>query len=268
MRNALALAVAVLSGCAHAPSGPPRAEDVAIGGAHFRLEYLADDAAAARDVARALAEAVARVARWGGLAAEVTVRIQPSHAALERAVGREGYPWLRAWARYRSIDLQSPSSWGPFDGGRARLAELVAHELAHCAMYQRAGDDGTWMYKEIPRWFTEGLASVTAGQERRHGGLGRLYRDYGRALAADAPAGDPLDPSEALYQGRSEEVYRAAHHAFAFLLARYGEARIRAILDRMSRGERFPAAFRGAIGIGDAEFAADFRRYVVWQGWR
>ena len=43
---------------------------------------------------------------------------------------------------------------------------------------------------------------------------------------------------------------------------------MRAILDRMSRGERFPPAFRAAIGIGDAEFASDFRRYVIWQGWR
>jgi hypothetical protein len=272
-RVALALALAVAWGCAHVPSGPPRAEELAVAGARFRLEYVAGDAAAARDVAHALELAVPRVARWGGVATVVTVRIHPSHAELERAIGRDGYPWLRAWARFRSIDLQSPSSWGPLGGGRARLAELVAHELAHCAMYQRAGDELTWMHQGIPRWFTEGLASVTAGQEHRHGGIARLYRDHewrgwGVAAEGDAPAGDPLDASEALYQERSEEIYRAAHHAFAFLLARYGEARVRAILDRMSRGERFPSAFRAAIGIGDGEFVAEFRRYVVWQGWR
>jgi hypothetical protein len=270
-RAAVALALAAASGCAHVPSGPLREEELSLTGARFRLEYVADDAAAAREVAHALELAIPRVARWGGLATEVTVRIHPSHAELERAIGRDGYPWLRAWARFRSIDLQSPTSWGLLDGGRARLAELIAHELAHCAMYQRAGDEVNWAYQGIPRWFTEGLASVTAGQEWRHGDIGRLYRDYerhGGRAALDAAEGDPLDASEVLYQERSEEVYRAAHHAFAFLLARYGEARVRGVLARMSRGDRFPSAFRGAIGIGEPEFAAEFRRYVVWQGWR
>jgi hypothetical protein len=53
-----------------------------------------------------------------------------------------------------------------------------------------------------------------------------------------------------------------------FLLRRYGEDRVREVLRLMGRGQRFPAAFKAAIGITDAEFAADFRRYVVWEGWR
>jgi hypothetical protein len=281
-REALALVLVLLAGgCALRPAAVEvREEDLAVAGAPVHLEFLGDDAATAREVARAVSAALPRIARWGGLAEPVTITIHPSHASLEEAIGRDGYPWLRAWARYRSIDLQSPRTWGPRDGGRGRLEELVTHELAHCAMYQRAGDASTWMYKGIPRWFTEGLASVTAGQEARHGGIERLYADYARlspgAAGGLSPgerdvtpgAGDPLDGSEAVYQGRSEVVYRAAHHAFAFLLARYGEARVRAVLDRMARGQRFPSAFRAAIGIGDAEFAAEFRRYVVWQGWR
>jgi hypothetical protein len=63
-------------------------------------------------------------------------------------------------------------------------------------------------------------------------------------------------------------VYGAAHHAVAFLLARYGEEKVHLVVKRMGEGRRFPAAFREALGITDAEFAAEFRRYVVWQGWR
>jgi hypothetical protein len=41
-----------------------------------------------------------------------------------------------------------------------------------------------------------------------------------------------------------------------------------AVLDRMRRGAPFAQAFREEIGLGEAEFLADFRRYLVWEGWR
>jgi hypothetical protein len=36
----------------------------------------------------------------------------------------------------------------------------------------------------------------------------------------------------------------------------------------MKGGAVFSRAFQESFGIGEAEFAADFRRYVLWQGWR
>jgi hypothetical protein len=81
--------------------------------------------------------------------------------------------------------------------------------------------------------------------------------------------GDPIVDPDPLYQGRSHVVYAAAHHATEFLIRRYGEERVGRILELMGKkGTRFSAAFREAIGIGEAEFASDFRRYVVWEGWR
>jgi hypothetical protein len=135
---------------------------------------------------------------------------------------------------------------------------VLTHELAHCAMYQRSADAWSWTYKEIPRWFTEGLASVTAEQGGRWPGVDALARAYAGPV-------DPLGGSEALYRERSKLVYAGAHHAFAFLVARYGEARVRRVLDLMREGRRFPAAFREAIGIGDDAFLREFRRSVVWQ---
>lgn len=258
-RISLALVVAslVAGGCApRVGTGGPRADELSVGGARFRLEYLPADAGAAREVARALELAVPRVARWGGLAAPVTITIHPTHAALEAAAALDGYPWLRAWARYATIDLESPRRWGLLARGRARILEVVTHELAHCAMYQRSADAWSWPYKEIPRWFTEGLASVTAEQGERWPGVEALGRAWARSL-------DPLAPSEALYRERSKLVYAGAHHAFAFLLDRYGEGRVRRVLDLMGEGRRFPSAFREAIGIGDDAFLREFRRFVV-----
>lgn len=273
LRVALAAALALLAACApRAPGvgGRARVVDVAAGGARFRIVHGPEDAGAARLVAAALADAAPRAQRFGALAVPVTITLHPSHAALERAASREGYSWLRAWARYETVELQSPRTFGLLGARRPRVAELLAHELAHCAMWQRAGDPQTWTYKGIPRWFTEGLASVAAGQEARHGDLATLARFYdGAADRVEAPGAgaDPLSDSEALYLGRAALVYGAAHHAFAFLVARYGDARVRAVLDGMGAGLGFASAFRAAIGIDPAAFAAEFRRYVAWRGW-
>lgn len=279
---AAALALVAAAACAHRPAeGGPRAVEFTTGTARFRIVHLPEDAGAVAQVRRALERAAPRLDRWGGLRHPVTVTLHPSHAALEAAVHRPGYAWLRAWARFDTVDLQSPRTWGLLGASDRKLEELVTHELTHCAMYQRAGDELSWMHKDIPRWFSEGLASVTADQGYRYGGLEALFAFYEEQLPgsgdgvparARAPAaaqpGDPLADPDAIYQHQADVVYGAAHHAARFLVARYGEARVLDVIRRMGAGLRFPAAFRQAIGITVAEFAADFRRYVVWQGWR
>jgi hypothetical protein len=283
-RASVALLLALLAGCAHRISGADlRVRDVAIGDARFRVRWTAGDDRAARQVLRALEAAAPRAERWGPLAHEITITLHRDHAALEAAVHRAGYDWLRAWARFQTVDLQSPRSWGLFRVPDRRIEELLAHELTHCAMYQRAGDELTWMYKEIPRWFSEGIASVTAGQGYRYGGPEDLWSFYlsklpgsgdgvpGRSGGASSPValpGDPIVDPDPIYQDQSHVVYGAAHQAAEFLLRRYGEASVQRVLALMGEGRRFPAAFRESVGITDAEFAADFRRYIVWEGWR
>jgi hypothetical protein len=279
------LALALAAGCAHRQlAGDVRTRDLAVGDVQFRLRWLPGDDSAARQVERALARAAPRVHRWGAIEHPVTITIHSSHAALEEAVQKPGYPWLRAWARYQTIDLQSPRSWSLFGAPDRKLEELLTHELTHCAIYQLAGNDLTWMFKEIPRWFSEGLATYTAGQGYRFPDTEKLWAFYQRTLpgsgfgepsgggagprAPVAMYGDPIVDSDPIYQEQSDIVYGAAYHAADFLIARYGEDRVHAVLENMGKGMRFPAAFREAVGISDAEFAADFRRYVVWQGWR
>ena len=287
-RSTAAVLLAALAGCVRLPS-----PDLTVGSARFRIVYAPADAAAARQVRRALEVAAPRVERWGGLRQPVTITVHPTHAALEAAADRRGYAWLHAWARFGTVDLQSPRTWDEEDGGDGQdrgseleepgsdraVEELLTHELTHCAMYQGAGTELSWMLKEIPRWFSEGLATVTAGQGHRFARLADLsafYRDAPArpgeegarpGLTAAALPGDPIaDPD--ISPGGWRLAYGAAHHAVAFLIARYGEDTVIQILRRMSAGLRFPAAFREAVGIDEAEFTADFRRYVVREGWR
>ncbi len=283
-RLAVLLSLALLAACAHRPSaGEVRTREVAVGEARFRVRWWPGDDRAARQVLRALEPAATRAQLWGPLSHEVTITIHPDHAALEAAVDRVGYDWLRGWARFRAVDLQSPRSWDVDGGKDRRIVELLAHELTHCAMYQRAADERTWMHKDIPRWFSEGIASVTAGQGYRHGGPEDLRAFYlsrvsgagdGAPGRGGAPArretfpGDPMVDPDAIEQRQEGVVYGAAHHAVELLIRRYGEQRVRRVVDRMGAGSRFPAAFKEAIGVTEAEFAADFRGYVLSEGWK
>lgn len=281
----------VLAACAHLRErGSPRVDEAPVEGHLFRIQYWPGDEAAARRVRAALAAAAPRASRWGRLSVPVLITIHPDHQALEAAASREGHPWLRAWARFASIELQSPRTWTPLGfllGGPsdAELVELLTHELTHCAMYQALGGEHTWTQRDVPLWFREGLASVSAGQGYRRVGpeaIWRYYRDAGsgdgqpaagRTLRRARGLGDPLtDPEspmgEPLYQHDADLVYGTAHWAFRFLVDRYGEAAVPAILDGVRRGRSFEQAFRAAVGITPRELEDDFTRYVVLQGWR
>ncbi len=271
MRLAPLCTLLVAAACAHVRSGQSaRLESVHVGKAVFSLQYWPEDAETAEQVKGALQRAVPAAARWGKLSAPVLVTIHPTHQALETAVHREGYGWLRAWARYASVDLQSPRTWSFGRASDAEVAQLLAHELTHCVMYQSAASEWTWSNRGIPLWFREGMASVTAGQEHKRARPEAIWRFYADKAARDAarPAGDPLTEPEPLYQSESELVYGTAHRAFRFLLDRYGEERIRLLIAGMGEGKGFREAFHQAMGIPLQAFEGDFKRYVVWQGWR
>jgi hypothetical protein len=268
------VAAALLAGCA--PRAPATAEvralDFAVATARFRIVHGPGDEAVARRVRRAVELAVPRVARWGVPAHPITVTIHPSQGALAAAVHRPGDDWPRGWARWETIELQSPRTWG-FRGASDRdLEQLVAHELTHCVTYQLAGDRIGWMHREIPRWFAEGIASVTAGEGHRHGGMEALLEAYEERLGAPAAGSssqaDPFLDSDPRGRRESRAAYRAAHHAAELLVARHGEQGVREVLRLMGSGLRFPAAFERALGLTPAAFVADFRRHVVSRAWR
>ncbi len=257
--------------CAHVRGGQSgRVETVHVGNALVHLQYGPEDAETAQQVKAALQGAVPAAERWGRLSVPVLVTIHPTHQSLEAAAQRQGYGWLRAWARYASVDLQSPRTWSSGKASDAELSQLLAHELTHCVMYQSAASERTWPNRGIPLWFREGMASVTAGQEHKRAGPEAIWRFYRDRADGERmwPAGDPLTEPEPLYQSRSDLVYGTAHRAFHFLLYRYGEERIRGLIASMGEGRGFREAFQQSVGIPVQDFERDFRRYVVWQGWR
>jgi hypothetical protein len=227
------------------------------------LAFTPEDGASRETVERAVRAAAPRLTRWGRLRVPVRVMILPDHDALEHATGRFGYGWLRAWARYDEVLIQSPRTWGLVGAKQSDVDELILHELTHCLMYQRASDPEGWSRKGIPLWFREGMASVTAGQGYQWSALEDLARFYDEQQIED-----PLGTPEALYRDRRSIVYGAAHHAFLFLIKRYGEDSVRRMLDLMSSGTGFREAFQESTLLAAEDFVQDFRRYLRLRGYR
>lgn len=234
------------------------------GGGAVELVFREGDEADAAVVARALEPALSQVVRrWGALREPTRLVVVPDHAALEEAVDRPGWGWLRAWARYDVVFVQAPSSWGPVIGRERALHELLTHELSHVAMYQRCAEPESWQRKQVPLWFREGLASVTAEQAWRRA----TERELARILWRQ-PNLSLLRADDETYRLDSGAVYGAAHHAYAFLERRYGAGRVRAMLDLMRRERRrFPEAFEAAIGLPVEAFEREYLRYLTMGGY-
>jgi hypothetical protein len=229
----------------------------------FHLEAAPGKPDAAAMLQTALENATPPLMRWGQLAEPVTVRLQPDHGALERVTGRSGYTWLRAWARYALLDVQAPETWRPLRASQRDLDELLLHELTHTVMFQLAASSRDWPQKKIPAWFREGMASYSADQAYRWPTLEQLARTL-----EDHPDWQPLLQPEELFERQMEVVYGASHHAFVFLVKRYGQDTVRRLLHAMREGPDFQAAFASTVGVPSDAFIRDFTRYVRWRGFK
>jgi len=231
----LTLLIAALAS-AQVPSGPVSPEIFPVDGTVVEV-HAGDDAAIAEQVRRVLPRAVRAAARWSSLPATVTLTIHATHADLEAATGRAGNPWMRAWARTGSVDLQSPLTWSRGHASDEALTQILAHELTHCALFQATAGGGR--AREIPLWFLEGMASVAAGESH----------DAARAEAIGSPGSFlRTDPGV---------VYGTADRAFRELVKRFGEDGVRQLLARLGEGHAFPVAFRDALGVPLADFEGD-----------
>ncbi|GMU08059.1 hypothetical protein [Corallococcus caeni] len=261
---ALLATTVLLSACASAPQKPASpAATLALPGGEFRFAHTQQDTQAADMVRRAVEHAGPRLARWGTFQEPVTLIIHPNHAALERAAHRPGYDFLRAWARYEQVEVQSPRTWTRAGATQKQVDELLLHELTHSLMWQASASVSDWTKKGIPLWFSEGMASYTAAQGYRVPSLEDLAR-----FLHQYPQADPLARAESLYETENATVYGAAHHAFTFLMERYGEARVRGVLIAMRQGQDFTGGFQESIGLPVDAFLRDFRRYVFLRGFK
>lgn len=260
MRALVGLALLLGAGCITPLGTLTRVTTVTAGAARFELKT---EPSAVEDEARvrhSIERALPKLDRWGGLVAPVTVRVAPTHAELERAVGRNGYDWLRAWAQYDDLIIQSPGSWAGTDRD---VDELVLHELTHCLLFQRSGTKANWAAKDIPLWFREGMATVTAEQGLRFPSL----EDLADWLIRN-PELDVFADAEALSRTAYGQVYGLAYHAVRFLLRRYGATSVSGTMEQMQRGGGFGTAFEAAVGTTVKRFEADLLNYVKLRGFR
>lgn len=229
-------------------------------GASIELRYQPETKADAERIAELLPEVTAPLNTWGALRTKVTVRLLPSHAALEREAHHRGYSWLRAWTRYDEVLLQTPSTWATDD---AVLRELLTHELVHCLSFQRMGSTEAWRQTPLPFWFREGLATVTAKQGLRYPTLEDLAM-YVRAH----PEADLFAEAEQRSRDESQSMYGLAHHAVTFLLRRHGEPAVLELFSKMEQGQGFDDSFASAMGLSRSAFERDFLAYVRLRGFR
>lgn len=184
-----------------------------------------------------LPEALARLDRFGfALRRGVEIRLHGDVRAFQAATGRSA-EWLRAWAGFDTIDVLPPRTWG--DAAWPAPAERLAHELTHCATFQAFGAEDLAARARIPFFFSEGSASVVAGQEKRRLPLADVAR---RAFGACG-----LDEA---WSARDHLVaYGAAHHTMAFVAQRWGD-------DTLAKIVATAAKVGGAGSIEDAFFKA------------
>jgi hypothetical protein len=216
---------------------PPSVDPVSVGGTTVTIRGSEQDEAVGEQVRRVLPDAIRAASRWGPLPPSVLLTVHATHAELETATGRNGNPWMRAWARIGTVDLQSPRTWSRGFATDDSLRQILAHELTHCALFAATGREGR--AHEIPLWFLEGMASVAAGE----------HHDAVHADAIRAP-GPMLGVDPRL-------VYGTADRAFRELLDRAGVEAVRGIIARLGDGLAFPVAFRDAVGVPLADFEGD-----------
>jgi hypothetical protein len=247
-----------LLGCAHPRALPEEPMKIDSGLLTLEAEEPADRAQLP-ELARDVSTVLPGLEPWGGLRKPTRIIVLPSHQALEARTHRKGYDWLRAWARYDVVFLQSPRTFATSLGRRSELEELLLHELSHCVMYQAAAEPSDWSEREIPLWFREGFASWTARQTAQRWTLDAL-----RAFLRSDAGSDPLGQADKLYRDQEGLVYAAAHWGFTYLVERWGQEKVRVLLATMKEGRTFPVAFEMTFGVGEPEFEQELE--ASWRG--
>ncbi len=224
----------------------------------FRVIYTEEDTSISKAVVKSVEQAIPKAMRWGPFHAPVTIKVYPTHESLERAIDRIGFPWLRAWAQYDTIHIQSPRTWG-IDYS-SQLDELLTHELTHVVMYQNVAVRSDWAYKEIPLWFREGMASFTSEQGYRRG----TPDDLAVAFRTRDDE-DPLDPSFEMLRLNKDLVYNAGHWSFTYLISTRGESAVKGIMAGIKKGLTFEKAFLGATGVETRGFVEKWKLHISEQ---
>src|SRR5436309_5995326 len=148
----------------------------------------------------------------------------------------------------------------PFTGSYEDLRHVVVHELTHAFMFDLlyGGSASALLarqsFYQTPLWFAEGMAEYfSLGMEPN---AEMFLRDG--TIAGYLP---PL-----AYSG-GYVVYKQGQSAIAYLVDRYGEDRLRDLLQRIRAVRSFDRAFQRSIGTSVEKFDQQWREWLRKRYW-
>jgi len=150
-----------------------------------------------------------------------------------------------------------------FDAHPTSLRPVLKHEFAHLLLHRHIASQG------LPRWLDEGIAQylsdgISEYLPDRSSVLGEAFaakRVFPLAVLTDVFPSDRFGRQLAYEQSRSITL---------FMVRRYGDHMIPALLRRMAEGANVAEAFADLGGMGLADFEQDWRHHktapLSWLG--
>lgn len=182
---------------------------------------------------------------------EITVLLAPDEAAFSRWTGGLAPEWGAGVAFPRLERIVLPA-YAPRVRSPADLRRTLRHELAHVALQRHLGS------AQVPRWFTEGYATWTAGQlDQEADWLLRVAFLTGRA--------PPLDSLDLLWPAGATDAriaYLLSASAVRYLYTHGGEPALTQLLARWSEGASLDEAMRATYQFTLARFENDWSKQV------
>lgn len=148
----------------------------------------------------------------------------------------------------------------PFSGSYEDLRHVVVHELVHAITFDLlyGGSAASLIahqsFFSVPLWFAEGMAEYySLGMEPN-----------AEMVLRDGTISGYLPPLE---YGGGYLIYKQGQSAIDYLVRRFGEDRLRDVLQRVRSMRSFDRAFQKAIGMSPGKFDQQFRAALRKQYW-
>ena len=148
----------------------------------------------------------------------------------------------------------------PFTGSYEDLRHVVVHELTHALMFDLLyGGSATALlarqtFFSVPLWFAEGMAEYfSLGMESN-----------AEMFIRDGIIDGYLPPLQ--YSG-GYLVYKQGQSALTYLANRYGEERVRDVLQRIRQTRNFDRAFQRSVGMSEEKFDEQWREWLRKEYW-
>lgn len=190
-------------------------------------------------------------------AAPTTIRIAADEAEFRALTGRGTPAWGAGIAIPDSAVIVLPG-YGSERGAVTNLRAVLRHELAHILLQRRLGD------AHVPRWFTEGYATWSAGQlDQDAGWLLRVAFVFDRAPPLDSlELGWPAGATDA------RVAYLLSATAVQYLWSLGNEETFTRFLDSWHAQQSIEPALRGVYRLSSPQlerlWKRDVRRRYGW----